>query len=341
MDTSQPRAAWLNKYRFVGYFALTQIILVFGFFAFVTIFEKQLPAPRLSSSESFNEKARWLRELGNKKCDVLVIGSSMAINNVDWAFIRPALNNMTVVNTASWDMSIAASATMLKYIAPVCNPRFIVLVAFFGDFNSKGHQPIDWEFFQDYFNGQPSQLAYLKSADLTYYLSTFLNLKNLSNKGNTVYESLNFDETGSVMLNCNNFVRKKSRWDGYNSYLSHFSPGKVQVELDGLAEIEHIARTNHIHLVVVSTPLRKVAEDKIAATWVATLLEKVKQSVQGRGGVFIQAGALANFTDSDFADFAHLNECGARKMATLIAPLILKLSAVPAPMGQGATDRLY
>jgi hypothetical protein len=339
MDSSYQHSAWPKKYQFIGYFALTQVFLVFGFFAFVTAFEKQLPAPRLSSSESFNEKARWLRELESKQCDVLVIGSSMALNNVDWAFIRPALNDMTVVNTASWDMSISASAAMLKYIAPVCKPKFIVLVAFFGDFNSKGHQPIDWQLFQDYFNGQPSPLVYLKSADLTYYLSTFSSLEKLSSKGNTVYESLNFDVTGSVMLDCKNLVRKKSRWEGYNSYLSHFSPEKVQVELDGLTEIERIAQANHSHLVVVSTPLRKVAEEKIAASWVATFLKKVKQSVQNAGGVFIQAGALANFTDSDFADFAHLNECGARKVATLIVPSMLELSAAPIPIVQGFTDR--
>jgi hypothetical protein len=333
MDTKNSPSNWvkkLRKYRFMGYFALSQAILMLAFFAFVAVFEKDLPAPRISSSESFNEKARWLHNWGNKKCDVLVIGSSMALNNIDWVSIKPMLKNKSLVNTASWDMTVSKSASMLKYVAPICKPDLIVLVAFFGDFNAKENQPIDWEFFQQYLGTLPTGFAYLKSADFAYYASTFANLKILASKGNSVYESLNFDETGSVILDCDHFQRSRRRWDGYDRYLSLLDKRKVQIELDGLLEIENIAKANRSRLVVIATPLRKTAEEKVANTWATALLGDVAQSVQATGGQFVQAGLLADFPDLDFADFAHLNKCGATKVAELIAPTITN-ALIPLP----------
>ncbi len=332
MDTKNSSLNWvakLGKYQFFGYFVLSQVVLVLAFFVFVEVFERSLPAPRISPSESFNEKARWLHNLGNKKCDVLVIGSSMALNNIDWVSINPVLKNKSVVNTASWNMPISKSGTMLKYIAPICKPDLIVLVAFFGDFNVKENQPIDWEFFQQYLGSLNTGLAYLKSADLAYYTSTFVSLRIRANKGNSIYESLNFDETGSVILDCDHFQKSRSRWDGYDRYSSLMDKKEVQIELDGLLEIENIARANRSRLVVISTPLRKAAEEKIANTWATALWSDVAKSVQASGGLFVQAGLLADFPDSDFADFAHLNKCGATKVAELIAPTIIKVLVPP------------
>ena len=250
----------------------------------------------------------------------------MALNNIDWDFIQPMLKNKSVVNTASWGLSISDSAAFVEYFAPLCKPDLIVLTEFFGDFHYEQQQPqhINWKLFEEYVKGTPAWIIYLKTIDLGYYGRTLIGLKQLSYfKKNTIYASLRFDKTGSVMFDCDNFEVDKKRWDGWNNDLAALNNESFQKEVDSLFFIEKFVKNHQIHLVVISTPLRKMAEEKVTTTWVKPVLENAEQSIVDSGGIFIKVSSLSDFPDSFFTDFAHLNMCGARKVAQLIAPTII------------------
>jgi hypothetical protein len=283
-----------------------------------------MPAPRFSTSESFNEKARWIRNFSANKCDVLIIGSSMSLNNIDASYIKVLTHGKSVLNAGSWGLTISESALLLKYLAPLCKPTVIVLATYYGDFNGTGGKKINWELFQNYINGESTIITYLKSMDPMYYLSTYIHRRSFVKKGKSIYQSLIFDYTGSVMFDFNHFEIDPGRWDAQNTYLP-LDQDRVKENLSGLSNIENIVREHHSRLLVIATPLRQKAEEKLSTPEIARLWETVSNSVNNDDGVFIKVRAFYDFNDEQFTDFAHLNECGARKVTEVIAPAVIRL----------------
>ena len=315
------------KLRFLLFFCLAQAVFLGLFLGFISVFKDKLPAPHLSSSESFNEKARWLHKLQAKSCDILVLGSSMALNNIDWAAIQANKPQVSVVNASSWGLTLEESAAMLNTLAPSCKPRLIVLVAYFGDFDYVEQKSINWRLFKDYLQNTADEFIYLQTANLNYYLSTFLRQKRMVEKGNAIYQSLLFDKTGTVLLNCENFQIEAGRWQGYIK-LQNLKAENVKLALQGLSLIEESAKAYHSHLTVIVPPLRPAAEQKSTEIGAEQLWDEVAASVRDAGGDFMRPGLLVAFKDADFADFAHLNACGATKMAEAISASIINNPAL-------------
>ncbi len=316
-----------TKYQYLITFFFSLVFFVSFVATLVFFFENKIPAPHLSPSESFNEKARWFRNLAGKRCDILVIGSSMALNNINGAYMSSLLRNKEVVNLGAFSLPISDSALLLKYTAPLCKPKLIILATYYGDFNhnsEKSKKIIEWELFQRYITGSSAEIVYLQSLDFNYYVSTFFSRKKYSIKRNTIYESLNFDETGSVVLDCEKFDIQPNRWNGY-SRLTFFDKNKIRSQLDELYFVEKIANENHSRLLVVAMPLRKVAVEKLATLGVETLWEDVSKSINNSGGAFINVDNISTFEDSYFTDFAHLNGCGSKKLIDFILPTVLQL----------------
>ncbi len=314
----------LRACRYLGAFVAFQGALLVLLLLLITAFQQQLPAPRISSSESFNEKARWLRVTLHEQCPILLIGSSMALNNIDATEIESTLGAGNVVNAASWGLSVAESASLLRIIAPLCKPRLTILVAYYGDFGAVSNKAIDWDLFASYVAGTPTAWAYLRAFDPVYYLRTFFSRRRLTAKGNADYESLRFDQTGSVMFDCRNLKIDQGRWEGYKRHWVA-DRDRLQADLDGLAAIENIAQARGGHLMFVVTPLREVAETEVRKQAdVQGLWKGVSQSVEHAGGVFVPVNT-GHYDDSLFVDFAHLNGCGAREFTWTVVPAIRQI----------------
>src|ERR1700753_1789580 len=124
----------------------------------------------------------------------------MALNNMDAQTLRAGLHGATVLNVGSWGMTLAESASMLEVLAPRCRPRTIVLPVYYGDFGDHPDKHIDWDAYRRYIDGEPVWLGYLRALDPAYYVRTYMLLRRLAAKGNAVYESLRFDDAGSVLF---------------------------------------------------------------------------------------------------------------------------------------------
>lgn len=280
-----------------------------------------MPAPRISSSESFNEKARWLRNNLNKGCDIVIVGSSMALNNVDGYSIKINFPGYSVINIASWGLNISESRKLLSQVTKKCKPKLIVYSAFYADFDAQWSKDVDWGLLESYFDNEPVILTYLKTLDLKYYTSTFFTRGMAKRKFNKIYHSLIFDETGSVLLDCDNFEVISERWNGYKKYKT-LNIKNIESNITDLRGILDYAGKNEIQFVFIKTPLRLEANKTLLKPEIEHLWAKVEKSTKYFGGRFVDMQLRNDIVDNQFTDFAHLNRCGARKEIEFVIPVL-------------------
>ena len=84
---------------------------------FFTIIKKigleNLPALNFSSSYSYNEKIRFLKNKSNSP-SIIAIGSSMTLNNLDSDIVVKELKDDEYLNVSSWGLRISESYKLLK-----------------------------------------------------------------------------------------------------------------------------------------------------------------------------------------------------------------------------------
>jgi len=292
----------------------------------VLLFQDELPAPRLSASYSFNEKARWLRRNLPPKCDILIIGSSIALNNIDPKELDLPDSGGTVINTGFWGATAAETARMLKEIIPLCKPKRILFPTYYGDFQTTNFlSGIKWDQFENYVKGGSVLPGYLLNLDYGYY-SRNIKARRLNAKiGHKTYYCLDFDNTGTVNLDSSEFRIDPRRWNGYRStrfMLSNVKPAMM----DAVSDMARMAKSNNSQLVVVSSPVLPVAERYVGTNEISRLWEAVQKRVGAEGGLFINVTGGEGFGDEMFADFAHLNQVGAKKFTRKMVDAIPRLA---------------
>lgn len=317
-----------RKYRFILVFFLTQYCLLSSVMLLIHFKHDKFPAPKLSSSLSFNEKARWLSQ-HISKCDILVGGSSVALNNIDWSDIQSQLYS-NIINVSSWGLSLDETAILLDHIAAICTPKLIVLPIFYADFFNKSEKGINWQQFDEYItHKKPDTYFFYENLDLLYYFSSYFDIKKNQAKQNTIYETLQFDNTGSVLYNCQTFEKNPIRWNGYK-ILKKISEAQFTDRLSVIAEISAIATKNNSKLLIVLTPLREVAEQALQELEVDKLWEQFNNAIVKTNAVtVVNSNNLSHFSDDNFADYAHLNSCGAKSLAQVLLPVVN--STLPPP----------
>jgi hypothetical protein len=288
----------------------------------IILFQNELPAPRFSASYSFNEKARWLKFNLPPKCDVLIIGSSVALNNVDARELDLLYPGGTVINTGFWGATTEETARMLKEIIPLCKPKMVLFPAFYGDFQKTNSQSgIEWNQFEKYVKGGSTLLGYLFNLDYSYYSRNIKAHLNYTKMGHKTYFCLEFDKTGTVNLDSTQFAVDPRRWNGYKSSTFTFSNVKPTM-IDSVSDIAQMAKSNNSQLVVVSTPMLPVAERYVGTNEVSKLWEAVQKRVSAEGGLYINVTSEDGFNDQMFVDYAHLNCVGAKMFTRKIVDAI-------------------
>jgi hypothetical protein len=298
--------------RFVNAFAVTVPALFAALVALAYLNYAQLPAPWISDSMAFNEKARWLNQhlARDSAPDVLVIGSSMGLNNLSGLAIQRELGVRSVVNASSWGLTADATSAILAELLRHVRPRLIILPVYHGDFRPGLPFAIEWgDFSRSLGRGREAWL-YLHNPDVWDYLKSYEKKKELQAAGRASYYSLDFDATGGVPLACVDFHREEARWDYFKSesfQRSDISPATL-ANVHAMAEL---VRQRQIPFVVVVCPLRPEAERTFIPEIRAELWQQVRQAVESAGGIFILPPAGLALSDDDFADYCHLNACGA------------------------------
>jgi hypothetical protein len=165
---------------------------------------------------------------------------------------------------------------------------------------------------------------YASSLDFRYFGNNFISLERIRKTGNAGYESLNFDEAGSVLLDCADFQIDQKRWNGFTNF-KDAAAGVFDHSLSEMKNVIKIAKDVNSELMLVETPLRRAAGAIVLKPEIEGLWKTIAYSVNDTGGVFLNAAQFHHYGDDEFSDYAHLNRCGAMKEAESIVPAVRRL----------------
>lgn len=306
METAASEAEARN---FLRAFSVTLIFLVGATLAGLIVCAKSLPPPRLSPSASFDAKARWLRgALRDHRCDALIIGSSMALNS----FSRDVFAQATAaraVNLASWNMSFTDDYRILNIAASLCSPRLAIVSLYYGDLTN-GDYDIDWDAAAMYIRGDNAISVYLRTLDPFSLVAGARASHGRRLMGRRIYDSLEFDDSGTVNLSAENFQVDEKRWEGYRHKPVAPAPARSLAALDAIVAL---ARNRNFPLIVATVPMRQTADAFLDQAALENVWSSVRGVVARGGGHFVRIDNTPDtpFPDALFADYTHLNERGA------------------------------
>jgi len=290
---------------------MTALILGVTILGLMHQYSSQLPAPRVSSSEAFNEKARWMR-LRKPSCDLLIVGSSIALNNIDGKHINDVTKNSTA-NLSSFGLNPTDVANQLYRLPKSCKPKTIIYIFFRDDLTSRWDKMIDWDAYSRYIEGELDFKSYARNMDLSYYISTALKRSAHKKAGNHSFQSLDFDSTGSVQLSSSNFNYDKTRWIEFTKDRP-LSISDLEIALKGIEGVVKAAERLDAKILLVSTPLN-TSSKAYYKNIDQDLWSRVEYYSKKNHVEFIDLNNQGDLPDTSYSDFVHMNENGARYVA--------------------------
>lgn len=317
-----------NSVRFlIGLLAPIVFVIAFVIFgsALILSIPDSVPAPALSNSLSFNEKARWIRTYASpERCKILVLGSSMALNNIDHEVLAKRFGSVDIINAASWDLSISETERMLEVLVNRCRPRLIIWAVYHGDLSDHSDVKIQWDQFSSYLSGRSLLLNYFAAPDLPYYVRTWWKGDEALRYGRATYFSLDFDAQGGVNFDCDHFRFDPERWMGFLGSNGRIKPLSVDFDAVKLTLIKaaRIPAFQQAKIVFFTPPLRGIAEQEFHSDELDRIWESFSHLAASFSAQYIRIRNSGKYPDSLFADYAHLNACGAKKVTEELATRI-------------------
>ena len=268
-----------------------------------TVGKKYAAAYRITNSYSFNEKVKYLPPPSEKQ--ILTIGSSMSLNNLDSPLITKYFKTTNYLNTSVWGLSIMDVRGLISVFQEMYHPKTVICVSNVMDFATPQIQYdiVELSSFM--------KTKEVKSYQWFNYCAYFLkqSFKNLLNfNTNRVYTSLVFDQWGGVPLAEKNFMTKQVRWDEE----LHFDTINLQA-YDALADISSYLKKKNVHFVFIQPPVRQKIMDSVYYAAMAKHTNRVREIIESNGHTFADKSE-AKYADSLFVDSAHLNSLGAKRL---------------------------
>ena len=273
---------------------------------------KLAPVP-LTGSISFNEKAELLRRDRHMPIDVLAVGSSMTLDNLDGQIVKEHLpGDANLFNAGSFGLKISQSAHLAQLILRKRNPAAVIMVTGPEDFTVNQQAGLDYDDgdFERFTDGGFYPWFVARHFDMAYYRSGMKEIR-LDRRSRRDYGSLAFDKYGGVLLNIHfphvNMVRWNARAD-----LIHSDP----TEWDAFESFAEFLHQRKISFYVAQSPLRKAPVNAEMASLMKARCARLARIVEAHGGAFFDGFDHCPLDDSYFADYAHLNAQGADKFTT-------------------------
>jgi len=258
------------------------------------VFRKNDNLNFVSNSISFNAKSSFLfkNNIKLKNANIVVLGSSMSLNNIDCEFIQKKLDK-NVINLSSWSMKINDFEEFL----PFTNPKSTILINIsFTDFGDS------WiEKYSHYPLGNQNEYVNKLTHWWTFRGQTKRIEQCTNDKFHRDYSCLNFDCSGSVLLYKNKFNISKQRWDESKN---------IPTTLDLLSFIESFSLFKNRVVYIFFSPERMKYKTKSKQKTIEFIQDHIKNTFSN---VFFFNNYNLNFSDSMFVDCYHFNEIGARE----------------------------
>jgi hypothetical protein len=262
--------------------------------------------PVLSNSISFDAKTYELNRIKLKHADILAIGSSVALNDLNTKIIKDN-TSLSYYNFASWNLQVEDDYFLLKHYVFKYKPKYVILLSTMHDFTFEPNTslPANLDL-----NGR--MLGY-------YYIKNFANLNeiikrknalDLSTKDNNRYDCLRFDEGGGVELQLTTLSPKRLK-----EYLGDF-PNKKNTPkaYQNLINLANFLKYNRVMLIYIQAPYRKsFVNSQALMDTVKAHFARCKFIVESNGGLYLNYHDFFEPADSGmYVDPSHLSGAGSK-----------------------------
>ena len=279
------------------------------------------PIPlRFSNSISYDVKLNFLRNSNFLEgTNTLVIGSSMALNNIDGPDIEEEVSKVSkIANLASWGLQTSEVLQLIKLIN-LDEIKYVVFSTQYLDFEEARRSKIDDAEVKSYLNNE-----FILSPYVTTLTSIPTNISNYFNYSSTYldphkYTYLDYDKTGGSNIDLTKNEIDKERWDNRT---------KVKYKLDeacftAFSELSLLLKEKGIKLIVLTTPYRKaIMEDNTNLPDIYNqYVQKLEVLAKTDGFTYFNTHDSLNLDDSYFIDALHLNKKGSK----LVSDEIIKI----------------
>lgn len=288
------------------------------FFYFYKIGGNDLPAPNFSNSISFNEKIDFIRDKDLSKIEYIVIGSSMALNNIDSETMVKHLGE-NYLNLASWGFKISDTKLFLENMTDLFpSLKTVIISTSFMDFSTEVRNiTVDYRLVKNAVKFRLGILPYILSPELKYYYNNSKTNQSKKNVKNS-YQNLVYEEYGGAVLDIDEDHINSERW---NKNILEFKVSDE--ELISLSVLIDFLSSKNIITVVSLAPQRAGLIDENVNIEIKKEIDKIRRVTEKKGGVFINSFEEFTWSDSIFVDYTHLNSTGAAIYSDIIAKTIL------------------
>lgn len=303
---------WLKKW-----FYLTALLII-GTFIFILYIHHVKDVPlRLSNSISFDAKLSFLKKSNKlRDAEILIVGSSMGLNNISSPILAKELNNEHILNLSAWGLKAQDIAKILEMIDLKHVQKVIYLNQYF-DFYGSSLGSYKSKDIKSFIYGRFSITPYLNTLysltsnfkDYIYWRKRFLD----TNK----YSNLNFNQYGDVGLQIDQKNIDSNRWNEVTDIR------ELKEHFEAFEDMIVLLRNKKIKLYIVTTPLREkiFARDDLTDLYIP-YFNKMLQLHKKHIFRYINTQEILDLDDSYFVDSSHLNSKGATILANALSKSI-------------------
>lgn len=275
--------------------------------------------PLFTNSTSLDLKLLDLRSHKFKNIEVLSIGSSMTLNNLNSSEIKLTNKSDTYYNFGAWGLQIADTLYLLEYLTKIYKLKCVVISSSLPDFCEKDKITIP----------KHTELALINSYLPYFYTkSSILQIidrhrQKLKYKADSYgYDNLNYDESGGVVFNIPKENISLERW---NEGLS-IPTNATQYQYDKLRELALFLKNNQIVFLFAQAPIKKsLFSSQASSAVINDHFNKCQSIVNKNGGNYINLHNPSVFDDGLFVDQYHLNGAGSKIYTKQISSKLFEL----------------
>lgn len=303
---------WL-KIWFLGF-----AFLFIGSFCLIWYLNHSKNVPlRFTNSISFDAKLFYIKE--SKKLDnveILIIGSSMGLNNINTEILASGINNENILNISSWGLKVHEIFDLLKLI-DLSKVKKIIYINQYFDFYGESINEYDKETVKKYLHNEFDLIPYLNTfhtftdnfKDYIEWKKRYININN--------YNNLKFNKYGDVNLFIDEDHNNLKRWNEVTD------TQKLKNHFDSLENMIIYLNEKGIELLFITTPYREqfFSIDKFSNQY-DKYLKKILDLNNVYNFEYINLQNRLNLSDNFFADSSHLNFLGANLVAEELVSII-------------------
>jgi hypothetical protein len=314
-------------------YILRTIALMVFFYALIILglykVESDFHLP-IYSHISMDTKIHFLKHrVDLKTADTIIIGSSLALNNINGELLEDTSSHVgKVVNLSGWHMQCPQQLPLLSRIINHGNVKRIIYPTQYLDFTGKNginRRIIDQVF--GYLNEDPIDTLFIilrTSKNLVTIIDRLLRWEFFTNPN--TYDYLVYDRTGGSQLDMGEHNAHPTRWGNIDAH----SIAPVNEEtLTCLKELVDLSQTHNFDFFFVVQPFREavIASSPELKKIMAAFDGKTKKILRNSNTYHINAHDLLNLDDSNFADKSHLNIQGSNATTKKLVEIIDQISS--------------